>query len=159
VNSIKKEKVQIKAWKLVVGAVLVAVLVFLGFWGMVIAAFAGGTKFYMPLEIAVTAALILLTLCWPFGLLKKKKIKIGFAVFFTLCALAVMGYEIHRGYINSLGTVNEQGVNLSLYQPFKNDSKIARLNEPADLKITNPFRDRKTAAAKPCCKNSWKEKP
>jgi phosphate transport system substrate-binding protein len=55
--------------------------------------------------------------------------------------LAVVGVEINRSYHNGVETVNENDVDLSLYNPFREDTLAASLDEPSTLSIAdNPPR-------------------
>jgi len=121
--------------KILLCIALVGVLLFAGFVGMLMTAFAGGGKFYTPLVIAITFMLIAFVVLRIFALVNPKVLTITLISFFAISAVVVTGYEINRGYYKSLATVNEQGVNLNEYKPFADNTKAAWLEEPATLKI------------------------
>jgi phosphate transport system substrate-binding protein len=114
---------------------------------MIITALSGGGKFYTPLVVVITIGLIVFLILWAFEFLKSKILIISFVSFLGVCALATTGYEINKSYINSLATVNEQGVNLNQYKLFTEKTKAVKLDEVSTLKIENtlPVLDGATA--------------
>jgi phosphate transport system substrate-binding protein len=121
--------------KILLSIMVTGILLFLGFVGMLITAFAGGEKFYTPLVAIVTVGLIILIIFLIFNLLRKKVFKIIFISYFAACLLCFAGYSINSAYYNSIPTVNEQGVDLRDYTPFTEGTKAVSLDEPSKLKL------------------------
>ena len=121
--------------KILLSIVAAGFLLFIGFIGLFITAFAGGEKFYTPLVAIVTVGLIILIIFWIFNLLRKKVFKIVFIAYFSICLLAFAGYAINSAYRNSIPTVSDQGVDLREYTPFTEGTRAVSLDEPSTLKI------------------------
>lgn len=121
--------------KILLSIVTTGFLLFIGFIGMFITAFAGGQKFYTPFVAIVTVGLIILVIFCIFNLLRKKVFKIVFISYFSICLLAFAGYVINSAYRNSIPTVSDQGVDLREYTPFTEETKAVSLDEPSTLKI------------------------
>ena len=116
----------------VVSAVcLAAVGLFLGF----IVAFSGGNLFYAPLVLVCTGVLFVFVILKVFHLAKPRLFKILFLSFLGLCVLSVGVYEAGNAYRNSFAQVNDQGVDLALYQPFAENTKAVKLEEAPTLKL------------------------
>ncbi len=116
----------------VVSAVcLAAVGLFLGF----IVAFSGGNLFYAPLVLVCTGVLFVFVILKVFHLVKPRLFKILFLSFLGLCVLSVGVYEAGNAYRNSFAQVNDQGVDLALYQPFAENTKAVKLEEAPTLKL------------------------
>lgn len=115
--------------------VSVAGLLFVGFMGMIMAALGDSGKFYTPVVMISTGALIVFVIFWIFKIVKLKVLTIMLIVFLGIFTLVITGYEIHKSYYKSLPTVDEQGVNLQNYKPFKENTKAVKLKEPSKMKI------------------------
>lgn len=121
--------------KILLCLVLVAILLYAGFIGLLMTAFNVGQRFYAPLVLLNTGVLIIFVVIRIFGFVKPKILYITLASFLLICGLTVTGYEINKRYHHSFATVNEQGVDLSQYKPFMENTKAVPLPEPAVLKI------------------------
>lgn len=107
-----------------------------GLIGVILTIFSVSQKFYIPLVMITTGVLMVFVPLRVLGLVKPKTLYLSFGVYFIIGALIVTGYEINRVFHNSIPTVNEQGVNLKLYQPFQANTKAVSLPEASTLKIT-----------------------
>lgn len=110
---------------------LAAVGLFLAF----ITAFSGGSLFYSPLIMICAGILIVFVILKVFQFVKPKLFKILFLSFLGLCVLSVGVYEAGNAYRNSFAQVNDQGVDLTLYQPFAENTKAVKLEEASTLKL------------------------
>jgi len=125
-----------KIWiKILFCIVLAAGLLFAGFLGVLMTALAGGIKFYTPLVMVVTGVLIILVVLGVFEFVKWKRLIMILISFLGICVLAIAAFEVSKWYKENIPTVNEQGVNLEEYKPFKENTKAVHLNEPSSLKI------------------------
>lgn len=127
-----------KIWsKLFLSLTLVAIILFCGFFLVIFTAFLGGGKFYTPLAMFITVALIIFTIMRIFNLVKPKILITMLSSFLIFCILAVGVRIVNKAYHNSFVTVNEQGVNLNEYKPFIEKTKVAKLEEAPSLKINS----------------------
>lgn len=108
---------------------------FVGFIVFVIAAFSRSGEFYAPFTIIVTIGLIVITILAIYEKFQKKATRMGMYIFLSLCFLSFVTYEGYQAYVRSLEIVSTQDVDLTEYQPFKEDTKAVRLSEESTLKI------------------------
>lgn len=123
-------------FKVLICIMLASIISFIGFFGLIISSLAGGTKFYAPLVIVITLAIIVFVIIGVFNLLKPRVFLVVLISFFGITAVAIAGYEINKSYHESFATVNDQGVNLNEYQPFIQNTKAVSLQESSTLKLT-----------------------
>ena len=97
----------------------------------------GGQKFYSPLIFVISGVLMIFIVLRKFEFVKPKILNIILVSFLAICALVITGYEINKAYVNSIATVNEQGVDLEIYKPF-NNTKVVRL-QTINIKNSNKF--------------------
>ncbi|GAA0359607.1 PstS family phosphate ABC transporter substrate-binding protein [Bacillus horti] len=121
--------------KLIVSIILSAAILTIGFIAFIFTELLGGTRFYTPLVVAVTLMLVVYIILWIFNLVHPKKLTMILTTFLVLCALAVTGYELVKGYQNSLASLNDQGVDLYEYAPFSEGTKAVKLDEPATWSV------------------------
>lgn len=130
------------------GTILTVVIVgFAGFIATIIASLSRNAEFYVPIVLAVTIGVIILILLAIYGQLKKKVTKVSAIVFFSLCAVSIIGYEGYQKYLKSLEVVSNQDVDLSEYRPFAKNTKAVLLKENSTYKIKEnlPMLDGATA--------------
>lgn len=123
--------------KILITLVSVIVLAVIGLFAAFITAFSGGSLFYSPLVLVCTGGLIVFVILKVFHLLKPKLFNILFLSFLVLCALSAGVYEAGLAYRNSFVQVNDQGVDLTLYQPFSENTKAVKLEEACTLQLTD----------------------
>ncbi|WP_246001001.1 substrate-binding domain-containing protein [Brevibacillus panacihumi] len=111
----------------------------IGFVAVIFSVLSGGQTFYMPLIIAVTAALILYIIMLFFAPGKIRIANRSLLGFFVVCALATAAYEANQAYHNSIPTVSEQDFDLSAYKPFQENTKAVALDQPSTLKLESPL--------------------
>lgn len=124
-----------KAGKTISVIIIGIMLAIGGFWGALIAALSGGQKFYSPLIIGIALGLFIFVMIHTFEIVNRVTVRKWFMVFVGLCVISVGVYEAYSRYHASFGTVNEQGVNLYEYMPFKENTKAVSLDEQATLQI------------------------
>jgi phosphate transport system substrate-binding protein len=122
--------------KILLCVFLSAILLPIGFVTAMMTALMGGQKFYTPLVIIITISLIVFLILRVFEILNMKKLALIMSIFFGVCAIVSVGYEIIKSYNKSITIVNEQGVDLNMYKPFVNGTKAVKLNEASTFKIT-----------------------
>lgn len=122
-------------FKILLSVLASAAIFFCGFIVLLVVALGGAGTFYTTLVVA-GAGIVWLFLFMQIWKLFKPKIRyLGAAAAVAVMVLTVAGFEINRAYHNSFEEVNEQGVNLSLYDPFREDTLAVSLNEPSTLSI------------------------
>ena len=121
-----------------VGLNLAAALAILfgGFIIMIIVALFGGGNFYTTMIIIAAVVLLAFISSQIWGFPKPKKRYIVFAALAAAMLLSVVGYEVYQAYDRSL-IMNEQGVDLTLYEPFKRNTKAASLEGESTLTLTD----------------------
>lgn len=119
--------------------VTIIIIAVFGFAATFISVLSGGQTFYMPLVIAITAALILYIIMLFFAPGKIRIANRSLLGFFVVCALATAAYEANQAYHNSIPTVSEQDFDLSAYKPFQENTKAVTLDQPATLRLESPL--------------------
>jgi len=118
-----------------------AIILFCGFFVLLVVALGGAGTFYQTLVVVGAVILWLFMIMQIWQLLKPKVRYILIAAAVAVMVLAAMGFEINKAYHNSFDEVNEQGVDLSLYEPFREDTLAVSLEETATTRIQdNPPR-------------------
>lgn len=116
-------------------------LFFLLFIGWVFARFMillmVGQLFYLRFADTAACMLAVFIVLRVFAFIKAKVTNFLFIVCLIAGLSAVSVYEYNRHARSSLVTVNEQGVDLRVYQPFGNDTKAVSLDEPSTLKLVS----------------------
>lgn len=114
---------------------LVGFLALLGFLALFFSLFSTSAKFYSPLMIVITCAVILYTVLRIFVPAMARILNWSLVTFSILTALAVIGFEVKEAYINSIPTVSEQDFSLEAYRPFGEQTKAVKLDQPSTLKL------------------------
>ena len=123
--------------KILLTILTTAALLFGGFIVLLIVALGGGLVFHQVMVAVVFAALWLFLLMQIWNLLKPKIRYISAAAAVGVIVVLIAGHELNTAYHNSIERLDEQGVNLSLYDPFREDTLAVLLNEPSTLSLTN----------------------
>lgn len=127
--------------KILLSVLASAIVLFFGFIVLFFVAFTGKDPFYQMLVVIGAVIICLFILIQIWGLFKPKIRWIALGAAFAAVLLSVAAFEINKAYDNRFEEINEQGVDLSLYAPFRGDTLAASLNEPSTLKIAdNPPR-------------------
>ncbi|GHV19044.1 hypothetical protein FACS1894169_15970 [Bacteroidia bacterium] len=124
-----------KIAKIIIVILVIVVLAIIAFYAILVLSFFGGGDFYAPFVIIVFIAISIWLILFALRTFKRKVLWLVFLGIFLSSAIAVTIYEWRKYYVASIPTVDDQGVNLYEYQPFKEDSKIAKLSEDATFKI------------------------
>ncbi|WP_165026098.1 PstS family phosphate ABC transporter substrate-binding protein [Dysgonomonas sp. ZJ279] len=124
---------QKKALRVIVSIVLILLLAFVGFCALIGFAFSGQSAFYSPFILTLFSLLSIWLIVWALKLLKTKIAVGSFIAILLSASIAVTIYEVRKSYINSIPTIDDQGVNLNDYQPFDKDSKVALLDGESTL--------------------------
>lgn len=122
-------------FKSLLALILIPAIVVAGFFGMLFSSFAGGDRFYTPLIAVSAIVLIILLVIGLFHLLKRKAFWLTAGACLLAAGLTIGGYEINQAYHNSFAAVNEQGVDLSQYEPFRADTKVVTLDGKSSLSL------------------------
>ncbi|MNI20745.1 Phosphate-binding protein PstS 1 precursor [compost metagenome] len=121
--------------KVLVFLLVVPGILIVGFIVMVMVALSGGARFYSTFIMTMMAVLIAYLIFRLFVPIRPRIMNMALIVMIILAGLTVTGFELNRAYHNSISTVSEQGVVISEYEPFQNNSKIAILEQPASLAL------------------------
>lgn len=108
---------------------------FVGFIATIMAALSRDAEFYVPFIPITTIGLIIITSLAIYGKMKNRKTKISATIFISLCVISVAIYEGYQAYVGSLEIVSTQDVDLSVYQPFAENTKAVSLGEDSTFKI------------------------
>ncbi len=133
--------------KILLCLALLGVLLFVGFISVIMTVFSVSQKFYVPVVMITTGVLMVFIVLRIFGLVNPKTLYLSLGTFFIIGMLVITGYEINCFFQNNIPIVNEQGVNLNLYQPFQENTKVVSLPESSTLQIKDnlPIIDGATA--------------
>jgi phosphate transport system substrate-binding protein len=121
--------------RIFVSIVTIICFSFVGFVTFFIASFSRDAEFYHIFVPVITVGLITITILAIYGKLKNRIVSKSMLVFFTLCALSVIGYESYQAYLKSLEVVSTQDVDLSKYRPFAENTEAVSLDEDSTYKI------------------------
>ncbi|MFE5321011.1 PstS family phosphate ABC transporter substrate-binding protein [Paenibacillus sp. NPDC056579] len=127
-------------WKLVLEKSLICLLLlFFLFIGWVFARFIillmVGQRFYLRFADAAACTLAVFIVLWVFAFVRAKVTNLLFVTCLIAGLSAVSVHEYNRYVRDSLATVNEQGVDLRVYQPFGSNTKAVSLDEPSTLML------------------------
>lgn len=127
-----------KLWvKILLSLLATAAILFGGFIAMIIAAFGSGGNFYAAIAAATAVVIWLFAITQIWGLLKRKIRLFSFCAAVGLIIISIAVFEINKVYVNSIDEVSEQGVDLTLYEPFRENSKAVSLDGQSSLKISD----------------------
>ena len=116
---------------------VLACLAVLAFAGLVVAvsfAFAGLYPGPAIFALALPAVLWIWIVAATYRFARRRTLVISLLAIFLISAAAIGGYSIYREYDRKLQLAEE--VDLNQYRPFAPESKIARLDEPSELRFT-----------------------
>ena len=113
---------------------LIFIILLAGFIAFFIKTFMG-LKFYTILTLIVSLVFMLYVVLRVFRLGSGRIMDRGLGGFLLLCVFATGAYEAYQAYDRSI-TVGNNEVNLFEYEPFARNTKAVRLEEDADLKIS-----------------------
>ncbi len=123
--------------KIIVCLTLAIGIAILGFFAMIFTALNGGQKFYTPLTIVIAVALIVFVIVRMFTRIRPRIFKGMLVGFFIAVAVSITGYEINDAYVNSIPTVAEQDVDLTRFQPFRENNQLKTLDQPSTLTLSS----------------------
>ncbi|MUK90134.1 hypothetical protein GMD78_17310 [Ornithinibacillus sp. L9] len=109
-------------------------IIFVAFYGIIILAMMGYVNFYVPFAIGITIGILFFICNAFFRFLNARAWKISLISFIGLCIISWGGYQGYNAYVASV-TMDNQEVDLTEYEPFKDGSKVVHLDEPTDFKI------------------------
>jgi len=97
-------------------------------------------RFYLTL-LAVALALCLVFLFWSFFFFgKRERLRRALSLGATgLLSLTLVSFWVYQGVVKSVPTVNEQGVDLTLYEPFRENTLTPSLDEASTLTLEAPL--------------------
>ncbi len=109
-----------------------------GFGGLIAAAsvaLTGGAKFYQWLAFIIALLLLFIALCWIWKWFSVKTRVIANAAPIAAILLCVAVFEIGAAYHDRIDTVGDQGVDLTLYEPFRENTKAVSLDKASTLRF------------------------
>jgi len=122
----------------IIGVLLaIAVVVIAGFFFIIIASLSGEGDFYAPFILMAGLLSIVWIVTFAFGSLQRKMLWYGLCRMVLASIIAVFISIETQSCIAIIPAINEQGVDLRIYEPFKEESKIARLDEKSSLSISD----------------------
>lgn len=96
-----------------------------------------GKEFYALLAFVFGILLLALILCSLWGAIRKKAVWLSLCCCLAAAILATAGYAGYQVYIDSIPVVAETGNEmLAEYAPYAEDTKVAELDAPSKLKLT-----------------------
>lgn len=126
---------------------LVAIVLFVGFWAIIIVSLSGIGKFYVPFIFISAILLLVFAFLHIFHFVASKKMKKIWLLFLSLMLVSCAIYEGRNAYDRSILRVREQDVDLSLYAPFDTNTLAVKLDTLSILSIDTeaPLLDGATA--------------
>lgn len=103
---------------------------------MLFASFSSGALFYVPLIMWICAGVSVSVIVGLGGWLKRRVYWRGVGVLILVFVIVIAGYEMNQAYHNRFEKIREQEVPLFQYEPFAKGNKLAKLEEPAALRLT-----------------------
>lgn len=123
-------------WKGLLAVLATVVLIISGLFAAFVSAFTQHVKFYVPLTAVVVVGLIVFVNLSLVTRVNKRKLAYSLLGFILVVGAAFGGYKWNRHYHDSFATIQEQGVKLYEYQPFRPGTKAVALDKPASLKLS-----------------------
>jgi len=121
----------------VLSLAVAAAMVTFGLYGFIILAIFSGQFYTVLYVISLLCLLVFLFMeIWRVPIPEPKLRRITALVLAGVIGLTVGGIEINRAYHNSFEKVSDQ-ISLSLYDPFRENTLAASLNEPSTLSFTD----------------------
>ncbi|MED4016953.1 PstS family phosphate ABC transporter substrate-binding protein [Sutcliffiella cohnii] len=121
-----------------IGALILSFIIgFVGFIVMFITLLSSGKTIHGLFVIAIFLGLIIFANLLIYGQFKKRWTKISFISYIGVLLLLFAINMGHGYYVNSLKIMSTQDVNLEDYEPFKNNNKLAVLDEGASFQLTD----------------------
>ncbi|MCL2703084.1 MAG: substrate-binding domain-containing protein [Defluviitaleaceae bacterium] len=119
------------------GSIIITALTAVGgLFGWIMAAIFTGEAFYLWAAPVYVVLLWLTIILKIWGIFAVKIRKILLISVLAAILLSIVGFEIIKAYGRSI-ELNDQGVDLRLYEPFKADTKAVSLSEPSTLRLTD----------------------
>ncbi|GAA0344254.1 hypothetical protein GCM10008967_38370 [Bacillus carboniphilus] len=115
---------------------IIGALGIIGFVVTIFASLSRDAEFYVPFFIALTIGVMVMIILAIYGYLSRKVPRVIVGVIIGLLIGSVVTFEGYQAYEESLEIVSTQDVDLSEYQPFKENTKAVKLDEESTFKIT-----------------------
>ena len=126
----------------IVFSILISILIlFVGLIAVIVSAVDGGSTYnggstFRPIMVAAAFAVAwLFALAQIWGLLKPKIRYVALAAAVGVMAVSAAAYQIYRIYDDDIAVIHDQGVDLTLYDPFRENTLAASLSEPPTLSL------------------------
>ena len=127
-------------YKILLSIFISAIIGFVGLYVLLLVSFSTGT-FYRTLATIGIAVVWLSAIAKIWNILNPKARHITRWVIIGTMVLSIIGFEINKAYHNSFEKISEYGFDLSLYDPFLENTLAASLDRPSTLNISeNPPR-------------------
>ncbi len=121
--------------KYILYILLIAVVLFVGYVAVIIAAFAGTGKFYIPVIIISGILLLVFTFLHLFHFVTSKKMKKIWFIFLSSIIVSCAVYEGRNAYDRNIFRVRERSVDLNLYAPYAENTRAAVLDTLSTLNL------------------------
>ncbi|WP_223702372.1 PstS family phosphate ABC transporter substrate-binding protein [Sutcliffiella deserti] len=124
----------------VLGSIILSgIILFLGFYLTVITLLWSGKELYGLVSAGFVFTLLIFANLFVWGLFSKKSIKIAFISLLSCFILFVVVERVKVWHLQSLQVMSTQDVDLSVYEPFSEDSLVAKLAKPSSLQLDEPL--------------------
>lgn len=124
----------------ILGSIIISIaILYLGFYGTIILTISTGKDLYGVVSAAFVIALLISANLWVWGQFAKETVKYTFIGLISIFALFI-GVESGKAwYHHSLKIMSTQDVDLTLYEPFQNNKRVADLGKEASMKLEKPL--------------------
>ncbi|CAG9621547.1 PstS family phosphate ABC transporter substrate-binding protein [Sutcliffiella rhizosphaerae] len=119
--------------------VVTFMMLFMGFYGIIIIALSAGKESYALVAAGLVLTLIVFANLGVWGQFSKKGVRFAFLGIISCFVLFVAIEGGKAWHLRSLQIMSTQDVDLTVYEPFKNDSLVAVLDSQASLKLESPL--------------------
>ena len=134
------------AIRIVFSLLFIVVILVAGFFFWFAFSFSG-LPYYAGMSAFAAMALATATVVYLIRRITSRTLLKCFGIIAVSCLLATAVNEGYQAYIRSIPVIHEQEVDLSVYTPFGDSSKVAKLDQPATLRLEDdlPVMDGATA--------------
>ncbi|MGD6991287.1 PstS family phosphate ABC transporter substrate-binding protein [Sutcliffiella horikoshii] len=122
------------------GSIIISIaILYFGFYGTIILTISTGKDLYGLTSAAFVLTLLIFANLGVWGQFAKNTVKYTFICLISLFVLFVIVEGGKAWYQHSLKIMSTQDVNLTQYEPFQNNDRVAELGKEAAFKLENPL--------------------
>jgi len=121
----------------VIYILIIMAVLFVGFWGMLISAFAGTGKFYFPVILTGGVLILVFSFLHLFRFAAPRIMKRAWLVFLTAAAVSCAVFEGQHAYHQGIYRMRSWDVDLYAYAPFAENTRAARLDGESTLRFAD----------------------